>query len=114
MDFSLKCPKRYVLRYQFMKLDKNAKIIISINWNFLQCVQGVLGASQSSKEIKLTFEYVNGKFIPVVQKDPITDETGTMSKAAVSSVFLLLIIMLGIIGNALIVGTVLSSITLKR
>ena len=30
LHFSLKCPKRYILSYQFIKLDKNAKIMKSI------------------------------------------------------------------------------------
>ena len=30
VHFSLKCPKKYILRYQFIKLDKNAKIMMSI------------------------------------------------------------------------------------
>ena len=30
LHFSLKCLKRYILRYQFVKLDKNAKIMMSI------------------------------------------------------------------------------------
>ena len=29
LHFSLKCPKRYVLWYEFIKLDKNAKIMMS-------------------------------------------------------------------------------------
>ena len=30
LHFSLKCPKRGILPYQFKKLDKNAKILVSI------------------------------------------------------------------------------------
>ena len=30
LHFSLKCPKRYILRYQSIKLAKNAKIMMSI------------------------------------------------------------------------------------
>ena len=70
-------------------------------------------ATGGSKEIKLSFKYVDGKFIPIVQKDPIEEDQG-MSSAAVSAVFLLLIIMLSFIGNALLIGTIGSSITLKR
>ena len=71
----------------------------------------------SSQEIQLTFIYdpESGKFIPVVQKDPIADAYGSsMSSDAIASVFLLLIIMLSFIGNVLLVGTIGSSWTLKR
>ena len=30
LHFSPKCPKRYILRYQFIQLNKNAKIMMSI------------------------------------------------------------------------------------
>ena len=69
----------------------------------------------SSQEIQLTFIFdpESGKFIPVVQKDDDAYESA-MSSAAISSVFLLLIIMLSFIGNVLLVGTIASSWTLKR
>ena len=73
---------------------------------------GILAASQT--DIKLVFEYVDGKLIPIVQKDPDPPQDSGMSTAAVSSVFLLLIIMLSFIGNSLLIGTIASSITLKR
>ena len=76
----------------------------------------IMASTQSSsQEIKLTFNYIDGKLIPVVHKDPIDNVYGTsMSSAAISSVFLLLIIMLSFLGNVILVGTIASSWTLKR
>ena len=78
-------------------------------------IQSVI-APESSKEIKLTFKFVDGKFIPVIEKENNEDlDSATyLSTRAIASVFLLLLIMIGFIGNALIVGTVGSSIVLKR
>ena len=64
--------------------------------------------------ITLTFEYRDGKFIPVVHNTDDTVQGQGMSSAAISSVFLLLIIMVCFIGNALLIGTIASSLTLKR
>ena len=38
----------------------------------VSCIQSVI-APESSKEVKLTFMYVDGRFIPVIQKEPIED-----------------------------------------
>ena len=37
----------------------------------------MMASQSSSQEIQLTFKYVDGKFIPVVQKDPIDEAYGS-------------------------------------
>ena len=72
-------------------------------------------APESSKEIKFQFILLsNGSLVPVIQKDPIEELGGGVSTRLVTSVFLLSLIMIGLIANLLIVGTISSSLVLKR
>ena len=73
-------------------------------------------APESSKEVKFQFILLsNGSLVPVIQKDPIEEIAGSaISMRLVTSVFLLLLIMIGLIANSLIVGTISSSLVLKR
>ena len=47
LHFSLKCPKRYILRYQFIKLDKNAKTMMPIFQKNLLYINGRLSKIRS-------------------------------------------------------------------
>ena len=77
---------------------------------FLSLSHGVVAPETT---ITLTFEYRDGKFVPVVHNNEDISPSG-MSTAAISSVFLLLLIMVCFIGNSLLIGTIASSISLKR
>ena len=77
---------------------------------FLSAVHSVVAPETT---ITLTFEYRDGKFIPVVHNHEDNQSQG-MSTAAISSVFLLLLIMVCFIGNSLLIGTIASSFSLKR
>ena len=74
---------------------------------------GIHGIVAPETTITLTFEYRDGKFVPVVHNNEDITPSG-MSTAAISSVFLLLLIMVCFIGNSLLIGTIASSISLKR
>jgi hypothetical protein len=94
-------------------MESSSATIAILFWTFQCFISGVI-APESTKEIKLTFEFVDGKFIPVINKDSDPDPGGGLTGSAIAAVFLLLVVMIIFVGNALLIGTIASSLSLKR
>ena len=95
---------------------KHSDVIL---WILTMAALGSDGAETSSSHqqqgIHVIFVMEDGELIRVVNKHAIPhDGDAGLSSAAISSVFLLLIIMISFIANAVLVGTIASSVTLKR
>ena len=94
---------------------KHSDVIL---WILTMAAMGSDGAETSSHQqqgIHVIFVMEDGELIRVVNKHAIPhDSDAGLSSAAISSVFLLLIIMISFIANAVLVGTIASSVTLKR
>ena len=59
-----------------------------MSFRFSSKVGLIMASQSSSQEIQLTFKYVDGKFIPVVQKDLPIYESAMSSGSTGSGVFL--------------------------
>jgi len=88
--------------------------MINKMWRFplilLPFLRQVLSAE--TQHITLTFQYVNGTWVPVVP--PAPPPTYTLSTKVIAAIFLFLVFFVSITGNSLIISTVGSSLTLRR
>ncbi len=94
-----------------------ARQINVILWTaVLSGLPAVVIAPSAETDITVQLEFVNGKWIPVIQKAPDSgggEESGVPGHV-IAAVFLMCLVLVVFIGNAILVGTIASSLQVKR